>query len=217
MGGGDMGIQLVPAVAGEMLAGAGHMRGGVTDAADIGPDAFDDPVRIAAEGAGVDNGVSPVAVDIGDGIEHPVDPDGGSLPPGDIADPVGCFIPRGGAGFRGGGDEGAFLRQDAVPAVIAVAGDEHGNAAVLLEETVLLPDGFLVSALPAHAARAGGFHQGFDLLLVRAGHGLEKDEELAELFLKGHGRKGFLHPANIFLREIKRLYFQIHHGGFLPF
>ena len=49
VGRGDMGVQLVPAVPGKVLAGAGHVGRGVLDAPDVRTYAFNDAVRVAAE------------------------------------------------------------------------------------------------------------------------------------------------------------------------
>ena len=199
-------VPLLDAVAGEVLAAAGDIA--LVDALDVGPDIFNDLIGIVAEGAGVDDGVAPVHEYVRAGVEHPVYAYAGRLPPGHIAHIIGGLCAAARRRLRRGGYESA-VAQAAVAAVVAVGGDEQGQLGVLLVGLVLFVDLDAVPALPAKPALVVIVQGVLDLLRVQAMAHL--DEQLAYLFLQGHGGDGVLYPPDTLVVQVKRFAFQIDH------
>ena len=81
-----MRVDLRPSMPGKVL-GAGE-RAGVLAALDPAPHEGGDPIRIRAEGAGLDDGVLRQHIEIGDRGENPIDADGPRLLRGDGAGPA---------------------------------------------------------------------------------------------------------------------------------
>ena len=89
------------------------------------------------------------------------------------------------------GHEGA-VAQAAVAAVVAVGGDEQGDAGGLLIGFVLLIDLLSVAALPAQAALMIAVQGPPNVVRVQAAAHLHK--QLAHFFLQRHGGDSVLHP-----------------------
>ena len=206
----EMRVQLVHAVAGEVLCRAGHMRRRVLDAADIRLAVGDHLVRLAAEAAGVDDGVAPVLIYVSDRIEHPVHADGRGLLARYIAHGISRLRASGGACLCRRGHEGA-LRHRADAAVIAVGSHEQRQLAVALIKVTLAVDRMFVAALPAQAALVEAIQCVADLRLVQTGLGFHQNEQLPKLFFQGHGRDLHLYPLNFLVCQIKRFCFQVYH------
>ena len=200
-------VQLLHAVAGEMLGGAGHIRVGVFDALNVSPGVGNDGIRVGAESPGVDDGVPPVLVDIHHRVEHPVGAKSRGLPPGHQAHMVGVLGALACAALHSGSHKGS-LRGCAVAAVVTVGSDQQGDLGMRLEGGQLVVDLlFVASVLPPQAAHVGLVQQGFHLLFPEAGLGLEDHKELAQFFLQGHASDGIFHPMNLLIAEIKRFCF----------
>ena len=123
------------AVAGKVL-GAGQYVA-LAHAPHKGQRPLEDPIRVAGEGAGVDDGVAPVEKYVGNRGKVPVAADGRRLAAADLARQVGDFVGAGGAGHGVGGHQGP-VGHPAVAPRLAVGGDEERDGAVLLEVAVLL-------------------------------------------------------------------------------
>ena len=157
---------------------------------------------VIAVGTGQNLLALPVVGDIHNRSESHVAAGGLDLSAGDAAHGLGILRIAGSADLHLGGDEGA-VGADTAAALLGVAGDEHGDLGVLLQQTVLIQDHLTGHTVVAAAAQLVGFHQVLQVLLGVAGS--ELPEQLADLLLVGHGGNGAFHPSDVFITQVIRL------------
>ena len=205
--GGDVGVTLVHAVAGEVLHGAEDAA--LRDAPEVFEGQLQHLVGVVAPGAGGDGGIVPVVGDVHDGGEGPVGAGGFGLPAADLPQLIGIDGVAGGGHFDLLAHVGA-VAGSAVAARLHVHRGQDGDLAVGLEEPVHVPHflgGARVEADAAHL-HSGGFLLDGGFVVPCAG---QVDEQLLDLLLFGHARDGIFHPGDLLVVQIKGFLGKVDH------
>ena len=207
-GGHQMLVALVLAVAGEVLDGSRKAQ--FLHLFHIGFAHVTDTLGVAAEGAGVGDGIAEVGIDINDRSESPI----GSNRTGLFGADLGHLGSHGnivsGSNFHRRTYQSA-LSNNAVAALFQVGSDQQGHLAPGSQSGAGI-DGPLGGHHAVHTA-AGG-QNAVDVFKLGFLSFLEQDaEQLAALFLHGHAVTGGVYPLDGIIIQEKRVGFQINHGN----
>lgn len=190
-------VPLIAPISREVLDGDRHPM--LRDAVQIGRAHAPHHLRVAAVGAGVGDGVAPVAVDVAHRREGQVEADAGRLRPADVSQQSGVLHAPGG-GHLELAAEGGALYQGAAPPRLQVGRDQQGDLGRSLD---LVVPAFQLLRL------VGPVHDAADVQVLHHGQGVlvrirqtDGEKHLPDLLLQRHPSQCLLDPTHIVLIQM---------------